>query len=81
MRTMNSRALTVGVTQGLRTISVYATTKERKGKMEQMPQWLTDAVQAAGMTAFAEGLEPKTLKHAPEPRQILDDDPPILPLH
>jgi len=51
------------------------------GKMEQMPQWLTDAVHAAGMTAFAEGLEPKTLtKHAPESKQF-DDDTPILPLH
>jgi len=49
--------------------------------MEQMPQWLTDAVHAAGMTAFAEGLEPKTLtKHAPESKQF-DDDTPILPLH
>lgn len=48
--------------------------------MEQMPQWLTDAVAAAGMTAFAEGLEPKTLKHAPESRQFIDETP-ILPLH
>ena len=49
--------------------------------MEQTPQWLTDAVLAAGMTAFAEGLEPKTLKRAPESRHPIDDDPPILPLH
>ena len=50
--------------------------------MEQMPQWLTDAVQAAGMTAFAEGLEPKTLtKHAPESKRFDDDELPILPLH
>ena len=48
--------------------------------MEQMPQWLTDAVHAAGMTAFAEGLEPKTLKHAPASKPDLDDTP-ILPLH
>jgi len=50
--------------------------------MEQMPQWLTDAVRAAGMTAFAEGLEPKTLtKHAPESKQFANDELPILPLH
>ena len=49
--------------------------------MEQTPQWLNDAVLAAGMTAFAEGLEPKTIKRAPESRQPLDDYPPILPLH
>ena len=50
--------------------------------MEQLPQWLTAAVDAAGITAFAfEGLEPKTLKHAPAPRPALDDDTPILPLH
>ena len=50
--------------------------------MEQMPQWLTDAVNAAGMTAFAfEGLEPKTLKHSPPSRPAIDDDSPILPLH
>lgn len=50
--------------------------------MEQMPQWLSDAVHAAGMTAFADGLEPKTLtKHAPESKQFIDADTPILPLH
>jgi hypothetical protein len=48
--------------------------------MEQLPQWLTSAVEAAGMTAYAEGLEPKTLKHAPASEQAIDD-PPILPLH
>lgn len=48
--------------------------------MEQLPQWLTAAVQAAGMTAYAEGLEPKTLKHAPDAKQALDVTP-ILPLH
>ena len=50
--------------------------------MEQLPQWLTAAVDAAGITAFAfEGLEPKTLKHAPESRPAIDVDTPILPLH
>jgi hypothetical protein len=47
--------------------------------MEQLPQWLTAAVAAAGMTAYAEGLEPKTLKHTPASAQV--DDEPILPLH
>ena len=49
--------------------------------MEQLPQWLTAVVAAAGMTAYAEGLEPKTLKHAPKSRPGLDNDLPILPLH
>ena len=55
--------------------------KERNGKMEQLPQWLTAAVDAAGMTAYAEGLEPKTIKHTPKSRPALDDETPILPLH
>jgi len=50
--------------------------------MEQLPQWLTAAVDAAGMTAYAfEGLEPKTLKATPKSRPALDVDTPILPLH
>ena len=50
--------------------------------MEQLPQWLAAAVSAAGMTAFAEGLEPLTLKHAPKSHEATDPiDPPILPLH
>jgi hypothetical protein len=49
--------------------------------MEQLPQWLTAAVDAAGMTAYAEGLEPKTLKHTPKSRPALDNELPILPLH
>jgi hypothetical protein len=48
--------------------------------MEQLPQWLTSAVEAAGMTAYAEGLEPKTLKRTPASEQALDDTP-ILSLH
>ena len=55
--------------------------KERNGKMEQLPQWLTAAVDAAGMTAYAEGLEPKTIKLTPKSRPVLDDETPILPLH
>lgn len=49
--------------------------------MEQIPQWLTAAVDAAGMTAYAEGLEPKLLKRAPESKDPAVDDLPILPLH
>ena len=61
--------------------SLHTPEGKEAGQMEQMPQWLTDAVAAAGMTAFAEGLEPKTLKHAPESKLGFDDDTPILPLH
>ena len=49
--------------------------------MEQIPQWLTAAVDAAGMTAYAEGLEPKHLKRAPETSDLALDETPILPLH
>ena len=76
MRTMNSLQLTRGVQhhEG----NMGARLKERKGKMEQLPLWLTAAVAAAGMTAYAEGLEPK---HTPKSRPALDDETPILPLH
>ena len=79
MRTMNSLRLTRGVQHSEAKMTTRQ--KERIGKMEQLPQWLTAAVDAAGMTAFAEGLEPKTLKHTPKSRPALDDVPPILPLH
>ena len=49
--------------------------------MEQLPQWLTAAVTAAGMTCYAEGLEPKTLKHSPASEDQSIGDTPILPLH
>lgn len=49
--------------------------------MEQIPQWLTAAVNAAGMTAYAEGLEPRHLKRAPESSGPAVDETPILPLH
>lgn len=49
--------------------------------MEQIPQWLTNAVNAAGMTAYAEGLEPKHLKRAPVSEESAVDETPILPLH
>jgi hypothetical protein len=51
-------------------------------KMEQLPQWLADAVQAAGMTCFAEGLEPRHGKHAPVSNEATGlADPSLLPLH
>ena len=78
MRTMNSLHLTRGVQHT--EANMAARQKERNGKMEQLPQWLTAAVNAAGMTAYAEGLEPKTLKHAPASEDQADDIP-ILPLH
>ena len=49
--------------------------------MEQIPQWLTAAVDAAGMTAYAEGLEPKHLKRTPASAERTVDETPILPLH
>ena len=55
--------------------------EERTRKMEQIPQWLTNAVNAAGMTAYAEGLEPKHLKRAPLSEESAVDEMPILPLH
>jgi hypothetical protein len=76
---MNSLQLTRGVQQGEGNMT--ARVKERIGKMEQLPQWLTAAVDAAGMTAFAEGLEPTTTRHTPESRPALDSQLPILPPH
>ena len=79
---MISGAPTGHLTHGAENIARHVLKGKEDGQMEQMPQWLTDAVHAAGMTAFAEGLEPKTLtKHAPESRQFDDEYPPILPLH
>lgn len=51
--------------------------------MEQLPQWLAAAVDAAGMTCFAEGLEPVHAgKRTPRSEQQADlVDPPLLPLH
>jgi len=60
-------------------LPVPGTKGERK--MEQLPQWLTAAVQAAGMTAYADGLEPRHLKHSPTPAEAAADDVPLLPLH
>ena len=80
MRTMISLLLTCRVTHGPTNIALNA--MQGEGKMEQqLPQWLTAAVNAAGMTAYAEGLEPKTLKHAPASEDQAIDDLPILPLH
>jgi hypothetical protein len=81
MRTMNSCALTGHVTHGPPNIEESHLESKGPRKMEQLPQWLAAAVDAAGMTAYAEGLEPRHLKHAPESKPDFDDDTPILPLH
>lgn len=44
--------------------------------MEQLPNWLTDAVAAAGMTAYADDLTPKAGKDMGiDPPSILEDPP------
>ena len=78
MRTMIPLPLTWRVTHGSTNIRGYT---QGARKMEQMPQWLTAAVAAAGMTAYAEGLEPKHLKRAPATSDLALDETPILPLH
>jgi hypothetical protein len=80
---MFSLQLKGGMTHGQSNMAIETTHEGKEaGKMEQLPQWLTAAVNAAGMTAYAEGLEPKTLKDTPKSkRPALDDDTPILPLH
>jgi hypothetical protein len=51
--------------------------------MEQIPNWLTDAVAAAGMTAYADGglEQPTAAKCAPTPSQIVIAEPVVPPLH
>jgi hypothetical protein len=48
--------------------------------MEQLPHWLTAAVMAAGMTAYADDLD-RIHKHSPSPADTsaLDENTP--PLH
>ena len=49
--------------------------------MEQVPNWLTDTVTAAGMTCFAEGLDPiyarKTAKAPVDEIQLDEAQPPV----
>jgi hypothetical protein len=80
MRTMNLLRLTYALTHGPTNIEESHLESKGQRKMEQLPQWLAAAVSAAGMTAYAEGLEPKHMKHAPESKPDLGDTP-ILPLH
>jgi hypothetical protein len=47
--------------------------------MEPLPTWLSDAVVAAGMTAYADDLYPKVLKESP--RDALAHDEVEPPLH
>jgi len=78
---MNELQVTRGVSHGPPNMTAAPNEAERTRKMEQIPQWLTAAVDAAGMTAYAEGLEPKHLKRAPESSGPAVDETPILPLH
>jgi hypothetical protein len=48
-----------------------------KEAMEQLPNWLTAAVAAAGMTAYADDLYPKVSKDRVAEETILDDFPPL----
>ena len=49
--------------------------------MEQLPHWLTAAVMAAGMTAYADDLDRKPRRDPPSPADTsaLDENTP--PLH
>jgi hypothetical protein len=55
---------------------------ERPGKndMEQLPNWLTAAVAAAGMTAYADELYPKVAP-APAAPSLAAEDGIVPPLH
>jgi hypothetical protein len=45
--------------------------------MEQLPHWLTDAVAAAGMTAYADELYPKAGKDLGLEASSILDEPPL----
>jgi hypothetical protein len=44
---------------------------------QQLPNWLSAAVAAAGMTAYADDLYPKVSKQASAEATILDEIPPL----
>jgi hypothetical protein len=48
--------------------------------MEQLPNWLTAAVMAAGMTAYADDLD-RVHKHSPSPDNASAVEEPTPPLH
>ena len=45
--------------------------------MEQLPNWLADAVAAAGMTAYADDLSPKAGKDMGIDVSSILEDPPL----
>jgi hypothetical protein len=49
--------------------------------MDQLPNWLTAAVLAAGMTAYADDLDRKFTKAAPTPPAAPAPDEPTPPVH
>jgi hypothetical protein len=49
--------------------------------MEQIPNWLTDAVYAAGMTAYADDLDRKLHKEVIAPVDAPALEEPTPPLH
>jgi hypothetical protein len=49
--------------------------------MDQLPNWLTAAVLAAGMTAYADDLDRKYTKAAPTPPAAPAPDEPTPPVH
>lgn len=49
--------------------------------METLPSWLSDAVHAAGMTAYADDLYPKVLKETISPLDASAQDDLAPPLH
>lgn len=65
--------------RGVKGTRVFGRTKGA-GKMEQLPHWLTAAVLAAGMTAYADGLD-GVHKDSPSPPDTSALDEPTPPLH
>jgi hypothetical protein len=49
--------------------------------MEQLPNWLTAAVMAAGMTAYADDLDRKIHKGSPSPDNASAVEEPTPPLY
>jgi hypothetical protein len=45
--------------------------------MDQLPNWLTDAVAAAGMTAYADELYPKVSKEMGVDKPAILQEPPL----
>ena len=64
--------------RGVKGTRVFGRTK-RSRKMEQLPNWLTAAVMAAGMTAYADDLDRKIDSPSPADTAAVDENTP--PLH